>query len=496
MNTLPALRTAFAIAALLSMLSAHAQPADEAFVENFTAGVKAQQAASTPETSGPQRERTLQQAEQAYKKALSVRPSSIATLNNLGTLYAATDRDALARDYYRNAVSTAQKTNDPKLEGYALNYAEYLETRDPKEALAIANIAFRAPGSGTESRELLGRLYAKADPAGLITFCRALLDEGSTDQVLTLATANAKDLGRTAEAHGDWLIMTAVALAQSAAGKAAFDPVAIVSTLTPTTGEDPAILQLQRAVKDPPASGSELTWWRSAYTKRDTVGTSGRAAMLELLRALGERNARAVPAKRDLAVRYFRAGIDLGERGPDPEAFLGVVNLYADAKDTASLRKLMERYEAALFSSKSGAYSQNDLPLILRLHTTLGLTYAHLNQWDSAGQSSFQNARFQLEAAQNTVEKINRRAAAAGSEQLAPVSLPTPAVNFLSDYYVRSGQKDRSTKLRVEASANLRAAHRLEESTAIVRGIKPEDVAALPPDTKRVYENVQKATPR
>jgi hypothetical protein len=214
--------------------------------------------------------------------------------------------------------------------------------------------------------------------------------------------------------------------------------------------------------------------------------------MLELLRTLGDRNAHATPARPELAARYFRAAIEFGAQGPDPDAFLGLVNFYADANDIESLRKLMQRYEIELFSEKSGAYARNDLPLILRLHTSLGMTYAHLNQWESQG--AFQNARFQLEAAQRTVVMINQREGTAGKQGTA--TLPAPAVNFLSDYYTRSGRKDLATKLRVDASANLRAAYRLEQSAAVVRRIPPEDVAAMPPETRRAYDKVLKATPR
>ena len=468
---------------------AQGQTADEQFRRQFAAGVEAQQRAEDSQQTLAQRAAVLAQAGQAYTQALRLRPDSIATLNNLGALNASLGNGAAAREYYRQAVAVAQKSADPKLEGYALNYAEYLEASKDPEALPIARIAFNVPGSSGESRELLARLYAKQAPQSLLPFCVTLLDQGFTQQVRQLAIVRANDDARATDIRSDWLILFAVTVARDALGAVGFDPATAVSALKAAADDptSPGIKELQAAVRQPTGDGRAFGWWLRASEPRKSIGISGRAAMLQLLRALGERESRIGSSRPQLAAQYFRTAIDLGERGPDPEAFLALVNILADTGNNAALADLMRRYEAELFSEKGEAYSRQDWPLIFRLHLALGLTYARQDVWKSS--SPFQNARFQLESAQKAAVQLNARARAARQPETA--ALPAAAVSRLSAYYDGSGLTEQSVKLRVDTAQMLLKAERVNDSKQVLREVQVSQVATMSPTLRAQFESLR-----
>ena len=207
--------------------------------------------------------------------------------------------------------------------------------------------------------------------------------------------------------------------------------------------------------------------------------------MRELLSALGERYVRLAPASSALPAQYYRLAIEFGERGPDPEAFLGLVNIYADRNDAAGLHDLMDRYEYELFTEKGEAYARGDWPLIYRLHVALGMTYAHLGVWNDT-PSPIQNAAFQLEAAQRAADELNRRWPS------KKIALPPAAAKKLSGYYITTGQADRATKVQVDAAEVLQSQGRTEESAEILKSIDTETIPAADGETKAKYERLQR----
>src|SRR5262249_54079815 len=151
--------------------------------------------------------------QRAYERAAELQPSSLATLNNLAVLFAGANRETEAKQYYQRAVPTAAEKGDPNLETYALNYAEFLRDRDGAEAIRQATLAFKAPNSSAESRDLLVDLYARYQPAQLLPFARTLLDEGRTARVRALAIDYATKPTVAPEQRRDWFNLIALSIA-------------------------------------------------------------------------------------------------------------------------------------------------------------------------------------------------------------------------------------------------------------------------------------------
>ena len=164
------------------------------------------------------------------------------------------------------------------------------------------------------------------------------------------------------------------------------------------------------------------------------------------------------------------------------------MNIYADRNDAAGLHDIMERYQYELFTEKGDAYTRGDWPLIYRLHVALGMTYAHLGVWDNTS-TPYQNAAFQLEAAQRAADELNRRS------QSRKFALPPPAAKKLSDYYKTTDQANRATKVLVNAAEALQDQGRTKESADMLRLIDRKTIPSADEETKAEYERLQRIVP-
>jgi tetratricopeptide (TPR) repeat protein len=459
----------------------------------FLKGTAWQELAGEARQSQAERTRAFAEAQRAYERAAELQPSSLATLNNLAVLYASANRDAEARQYYQRAVSTAAQQGDPNLETYALNFADFLRDRDGQEAIRQATIALKAPNSGAESRDLLVDLYSRYQPSQLLPFARTLLDEGRTARVRDLAVDYAAKTTVAPDLRRDWFSLIALSIARDTLGTKAFDPQPTLARLNQIAGDDPFNVparQLAVAIREPPGRASPLGWWLEGRNN-GAIRISNRAAMLELLMSLGQKAwPGGAPGDPKRAILCFQTAIEFGDRGPDPEAFLALVNVYADVNDRASLRALMDRYQYELFTEKGDAYARGDWPLIFRLHTALGMTYAHLNVWRDA-PTEVQTALFQLEHAQHAANELNRRETAAGRPP--KYSLPPAAVQKLAEGYRAVGRDKDATRVKIESAEQLVTGGRVRESAQLVNSIKPAELNAADPNLRQKYQKVEAA---
>ena len=246
--------------------------AAQSFEFQFMRGVALQQIASGGNVPAERRAKAIAEANAAYGRAAQLRPQSVATLNNLAVLNAAAGLDERARDEYERAVKLAAENADPKLEAYALNYANYLENRDGDAAIRQAVIAMKAPHSGAESRGLLASLYARYQPEALLPFARTLYDEGRTAQVRQLALAQSGNVKLPTAARVNWLSLLALSLSRDALAQKAFDVDSVVGPLKSMAADDvrTVAMQLALVLTDPPPDSDGLGRWRyrAQYQRR------------------------------------------------------------------------------------------------------------------------------------------------------------------------------------------------------------------------------------
>ena len=467
--------------------------AEEIFDLQFLKGLAWQQIAESSPLGSEQRNRAFASAESAYERAAQLRPQSSATLNNLAALNGSAGREQDARRYYSRAIEMAQKADDPKSAGYALNYSRYLEDKDAGEALRLAKLACNVPEPSVDAREQLAKLYRKYDPGQLLPYAVTLLKGGFTEQVQNLSIAGARDSKLAEGTRREWLNLLALALAQVATSGIAFDAAPVLAQLQAIPQGDPVgagARELDTAVHEPPGYESRLAWWNSA-SRGQSSGISSREAMRTLLTALGDRASAGKEPDPEIAARYYGTAIPLGDRGPDPEAFLSLVNMYADAGNKSALQALMSRFEDRLFSEKGDAYQSGDWSLIYRLHVALGMTYAHLGVWDSP--TPYQNATFQLEAAQRASDRLN--AASQASAKPTRYSLPPAAASKLAHGYTLKGRPDLATKVRIDSAEALQKANRTSESAKVLRSIQASELPGASPETQAKYQRLSSVVP-
>jgi Tfp pilus assembly protein PilF len=456
-------------------------------------GVAWQQAAARMGKDDGQYPAAMAEAGHSYRRALSIDPRSGAALNNLAALTAAAGDDAKARELYTQAIELA----DARQGFYALNYARFLESRDPKAAIEAAKLAVRASPASAEAREFLGALYARTSSGDLLRYARTLLDEGYTKSAAQVALGSLSGPGR-APSESDRtaaLILLAAAITREPPDSlAAFDKTATASSLRSVT-TDPEVGRGAQELLDMFDTSSlkrlELSWWWRKTDNIPSIQLSGRGSCRSLLRALGETY---LYSSKDQAQRYFKSAIELGDHGPDPEAFLRLVELYVNQGPAgeAELKQLMDRYQFELFTEKGEAYRRGDWPLIYRLHLALGMTYAHLKIWQ--GGSEYQNAMFQLSAARNAAQRLNDAATREGRAERTV--LPPVAVQKLAEAYAATGKPELGTKVKIDTASQYQKLERPADSAEVLKSVSSNELARIDATSRSKYEQLLRALPQ
>lgn len=446
----------------------------------FLQGVTWQELAARGQ--GVDREKAAEQARKAYLQALELRPNVPAIYNNLGSLYQTTGQADAALEWYAKAF----EAGGTRRGYYAMNYARALEPSDPKRALEVGRIALKSAPTDEELRALVGGLAARSgSDEAFLQFLAESSAAGHSKLVVTLALQDLQ-APSTRSSTGKWpvVVVMADALARDSAALAQPAPPEWVEGLGRVAGDAEATRGAQglaRVLSGGMVEAQDLRWW--GRERVAVLDRSRGSVMRGLLIAMAQQRTQKRPQD---AERYLIAAIGLGEEGPDPDAFLRIVELYVNQGQAARLQPLMQRYEGELFTEKGAAYRRNDLLLIYRMHLALGMTYAYMNVWSSP--SPFQNATFQLESAQRTAERFNEQAKRADRAQR--LVLPAPAVVKLAEAYTRNGQAERATQLKLGAVESFAASQRKGDGAEVLQTINAEEVQRLKPVDQVKYKQL------
>lgn len=420
-----------------------------------------------------ERASAIGQAQSAYRSALARQPTSPAVFNNLGALADAAGDDAEARLWYGRAVEAGASRRG----FYALNYARYLEPRDRSTAETYARMALDNAPQSTQARELLARLLTRpgSGPA-LLRLLEQSIREGHTSFVLRTALSELARVSapRPEGERASLLALVASAHASDRAALAGEPPAELLAGLR-TLASDAMLgngaRQLAAVLQTPPGSSRELDWW--GFDRVAPFELTRRGVMRSLLLSLGEQRTRQDP---EVVGQWLQVAVEMGDHGPDPEAFLRLVEHAVNHGQPGRVRDLMDRYQWELFSGKSAAYMKGDWAQIYRLHLALGMTYAHLGVWKSS-QSPYQNAVFQLENAGRAAEQFNRRVAAGQPAQRLVV--PATAALKLAEGYAALGDARKSTDYKIKAAGALLDAQRPADSAQVLGTIQPPELKRL-----------------
>lgn len=454
-------------AELIETLRAEPAAAESRFEWAFYAGAASQLAAEAAPAS--ERAAWLEKAEAAYAQAAELRPTSSALAYNRAEVLAQLGRAAEASVGFERALVLAREQRDPKLGFYRLGFAEQLAERDPERALReVESLLAEAPGD-VRAEALRERLYlARAPEKALALGARAL---AAGDLAAAERTALALLVGPAADpsARRDAQRLLAAAWARSGSLLEAARSDAAKSALRGASDTEfgRCAQELLSSFASVPES---FPCWAADRAKSQSLGRPGRDVLRELLMAQASEWVRAPGVDSERARTLLSAAIPLGAEGPDPEAFLALANLLANTRQRDALLSLMKRYEGPLFTEKSAAIARGDHALEFRMHIALGLSYAELGVWerDRESESQFQNAFFQLEAAQRAAQRFNARPGLAPEDRLAS---PPAAVERLARAYAERGNAAEALRVRLEGAEALRAAGRRADARYLLREV-------------------------
>ena len=437
-----------------------------------------------------EKQASLQQAEAIYTNVLKADPKQGAALNNLAVLAAGKGDGAAAQQYFERAIAS----DDGHKGLYALNYSKYLQTTDKPAAIKAARVAVAVAPDSAIANEQLGSLLWKTNPAELLPLADDLVSRGHTELATRFALKCLTSQTRPAVERRAWLTVLAVRLAKEyglsdAAREAVSNDLGKVES-DPEVGRGSR--QLRAVIVTPPQGAADIDWWAGQTQPALGQHASGRSAMRDVLLAAGE-----FSSQRDTkrAAQYFTAAIDLGDKGPDPDAFLRLVELYASAgageqlaKATQELAALMERYQNAMFQEKGAAYQAENWELIYRMHVALGMTYAYLKAWHS--EVPYQNAIFQLSHAMQAADRANSQRRDGGKL----LALPPVGIEKLAQAYIATGRKDLALRARIDGATALMKVRHVQDSADVFHSIPTADIPVLDEGSRAKYEALRTAT--
>lgn len=407
----------------------------------------------------------LGKAHDAYSQALGLAPASGAIMNNLALVEAAQGFDNSARMMFERAVAS----KDERRGIYALNYASYLSDKDPTLARRVAAQAVSAAPENVSARRLLMSLYKAAPRSELVAYLGTEIDAGRTSLALSLALGTAADDINAGSIGSEQLIVLAAAAIASdpvmLAGGPGADALSQLDLLARSGRFTFLAGPLRQALTAPPSSLSQLNAWLTSDSVPLKKFGNRRAVIRALLRGLGEQRMRS---NVNASERWLRLALEAGDQGPDPDAFLRLVELLMNTGRRSEVKDLIARYEGELFSEKSMAYQRQDWPLIYKMHLALGTTYAFLGQWENPGRP-IQSASFQLENAKKAADRANdvfKR-----KNQPQALALPAQSAMQLSDFYAKKGDVRSAVTLQLEVSKQLHEAARPNESQQLLASV-------------------------
>lgn len=422
-------------------------------------------------TSGSERDAAFAQARAAYAAALELRPRHERVCANLALLEQQAGQAEAAAPWFACAAAGSSAP-------HALNYAHYLAERgQAQEALRWAAEASRRAPAHHAAWGLEAALQRQL--GGAAGLARHLLDgqrSGRTIFAAQTALAALRDPVLTALPAERWALLLVATTALTR------DPLLLrdiegppellrepLLALRDDAQLGAAVRQLVEQLGQPQPSRERYSAWQSREALLPKL--SARSALRGL--AIAKARSASDPARSE---RWWLLGIELGEQGPDPEAFVGLVGRLTDSGRAEQLKPLMARYEFELFTEKSLAYQQGDWEQIFRLHLALGTVYGHLKVWQSA-QSPYQNAVFQLEAAMRAADRANKDTRPGRKPEQA-LALPAQALGLLADAHAALGNPRRGAELQLEGADRLLQLRRTGEAAEAIEKLSPSKLDA------------------
>ena len=370
---------------------------------------------------------------------------------------------------------------------YAYNYSRFLASTDPSAAVHWARAAVDATPDSMAANERLASLLAQTHPEEVLPFASSLLSAGHTDLATRCAMASLGSGTRPAAEKTAWLILIGERVAKEI-GVSDEATKAVAGDLDALQA-DPDVgagsTQLRSVIIAPPTTPADTSWWRAQSSKLPGNTDSGRVVMRNVLLAVGEARS---PTEPKVAESYFDAAIAFGDRGPDPDAFLRLVELYASpnrANDLAKLAVLLDRYQRSMFQEKGDAYSRGDWPLIYRMHVALGMTYARLGVWTSEPRLSERHLPAEPRDGRS---EAGRRCRVGAPQRIA---LPPVAVELLARGYETTGDTALAAKARVDGAFALHEIGHVPDSKEVLRSITEGNVADLDQASRSRYERLR-----
>lgn len=302
-------------------------------------------------------------AASAYEAALEAKPTG-ATMNNLAQLYTvenperaltllrraidlADGRKAFYRENLGDLLARSGRHAEAAVEYIVSSVAEPHRVARRKKAqteiLAWANGAeWRTGDCVGAARSYVGHLYAQT-----------ALDE-AIDTAFYLVEGSA----RIAEGAGKSLLaVVAASLSKKNYARAQFKDTDVGRRLGEMTSEAVAqgAHQLVDLYADSVFEANHYRYWRDEVSRKKGIPSPLEAFTL-LSRSLGyDEQSRGDTGT---AERYYRLAVNMGDRNPDPGAFLDLASLYVSTRRINELERLVAMFDERLYRGKGLAYER------------------------------------------------------------------------------------------------------------------------------------------
>jgi len=425
--------------------------------------------------SEPDRRKALfESALESYGKALTATPESAAILNNVARVQWDLGRTNAALE----TLSKAIESNDPRRGFYAEQYGDMLlnagRWRDACRIYSV--VAGEQPSNRVVHRKMVDACMSHG-PDLLGWYLWELARNGQVIQVQDHVLAVVTDAVWTRSQREELMGLLAYCLARK---KETVDEF-VGSTAGTRLRELEADPNVGVGVKGVlhlygpgPLEAARVSWWARLVSPGEEPrrGVWPFEAFLDLVRSLGDRA--AAVGDRDGQERYYQFAVASKPGSPDPEALLGLANLYSERREPQKIEALLQRYQVDIFEAKGQAYTHSQTEKIYRYHMALGVIYSELDRWKSPRQ--IDSALFQLKRAIDTAEYLNEKASSGGGSGTvsgaAPVVVPTRLVDLLANGYEKTGQADAAVRLRFDQAERYLKQDRSDAAARVMAPLK------------------------
>lgn len=374
------------------------------------------------------RESLLKTAARYYERILKEKPGHEQTESNLALVYR-----QLGGKYLRRAeqwLKKALRSHPENRAVYASRLADmYGESGRWSDALAMYREALKAQPDSETLRRRVVEVHARLPREGYRSLMKDLRSwEGDTPTIAQSGYEAAMEaLYRSYPKDAERALLRWVSLAAQQGTISAGD----LSRL-PGEWDSPAVKDLRAYVASPTASPSAGSWWMKDTGRREILSQAAYA--------LGQR--RLVLQDPKGADAIWTAGLGIAPQYEDTYLRLAmeIASLYSKFPALDPEGGKFRRIENDLFAGKGMAYRTENLALIQRFHTILGMIYAERGTWTDVHDP--RNGIFQLD---HVLEIADLRKDA-GYQPLPHIK------GLLAEGYARIGQRTLARATYINAS--------------------------------------------